>query len=156
MVQCPKCGTLIAAPTPYPFSDFDMALCGAFLDAVEQTGGISFVDSVEVLVLSAYRAIETFLGAEQKKRLRRARKAVPAFLATDGVPLDVVECRDYLELRKAIRIDRNRPGQWITAGPRFAEVRAKFPPEVKDIVALALIARSKLRVIRETFGKEVE
>jgi hypothetical protein len=91
-----------------------------------------------------------FLDPVSRKKFDRATNKAPSalFVGTGG-SIKWKECRDYLELRKAILVQRGGVDQRIAAGPQFSLVKAEFPGAVKDVVELALIALRKLQALRQ-------
>jgi hypothetical protein len=130
------------APMAYPTTDTDRLICAASLATIEQTGGVHSMDHLNILLLASHSEwCREFLGARDKTLLDQAiAKAPAALFVGKNDSIRWKECRDYLELRKAIRVDHGATEQPIGAGEDFAAVKATLPEGVNDAVALAIKA----------------
>lgn len=149
--QAAASDTALFAAMSYPVSDADQVICSAALSAVEQSGGLNSMDHLDALLLATHPAwCKEFLSAADQKRLHTAvAKAPAALFVGDHDSIRWEDARDYLEQRKALKVDHSGTAQTIAAGADLAAVKTSLPAGVDEVVALALEALVRVQAIRQ-------
>jgi len=138
------------AAIAYPATDADKAICAAGLAAVEQAGGLSSMEHLDVLLPATHPDwCKAFLDKGGQRAFDAACKSAPAALFVgQGQSIRWKDCRDYLEQRGAITVNHSAKGQPVGAGTALASVKAGLPAGVDGVVECALAALRRIRELR--------
>jgi hypothetical protein len=139
----------------YPETPKDQGVIFAALSAIEQSGGMSSIDLLDVLLLSTHSEwCKPLLSVPDQDRLDKAlAKAgvagVLKFGSADSIRWKAA-C-NFLEAQAALAVDRSKPNQIVSAGPSLnaAKTKAVLPvgvgPQIQTVVVCALKAVGHLR-----------
>lgn len=135
----------------FPTSAREKALTDASLAIIEKTGDITSMDHLDILLLATHPEwCKSFLDDSGLKRLEAAAKSTPSVFFDDGQnSIMWGDCRDYLEKRQALHIDRVSIAQTIRRGVSFMEVKQSFSCGVDGIIAIALDAHKEVKKLRQ-------
>lgn len=135
----------------FPANQRDKIMVAAALSIVEKAGDLSSMDHLDALLLATHPEwCKAFVDPGGQKRLEAVALGVPAdFFAKSNSPIMWKDCRDYLEKRQALQIDRSSNAQTIKRGESFAAVKTSLPGGVDNIVAVALEALKEVQKLRQ-------
>ena len=136
----------------YPDTAADRAICAIALALVQQTGGMSSMDHLDALILAVHPDLSrTFLDISQYQSLDAVLDSAPKVLWSESnLNIRWKNCRDHLNVRKAILIRHGVKGQPVEAGLEFSTVQASFPGHVDEIASVALSALEKVKKLRKS------
>ncbi len=133
----------------YPATDTDRAVCGAALAIVKHSQGLSSVDHLDCLLLAAHPAwCKIFLNQDEHRAFDADKNSTPNSLFVDQ-PINWKDCRDYLERKHAIVVQRKEKGQPISPGTNFQSLRSDLPQGLEAIAVFALKAMRRITVLRK-------
>lgn len=135
----------------YPSPGYDYAVCSAAMQTVDQVPGIDSAEHLDVLLLASHSQFcKPFLNDADAARLDEliAAKSYP-FKPAGDQDVQWSRCRDYLECRGAIQVDRSDDSQRISKGSDFDSVHAEFDTDASELVALAVRALESIRLLRQ-------
>jgi hypothetical protein len=132
----------ILADVSYPSTDTDKVICAAALSIIEQSKQLSSMDHLDALLLSTHPDwCKPFLSVTEHGDLSKAvAKASKALFVKEDQTIQWGTCRQYLEKRGAISLNRTRTEQPISAGTAIATVKTELPQGIEKIVGYALKA----------------
>jgi hypothetical protein len=139
----------------YPATETDRAICSASLAILEQTGNISSVDHMVILRFATHPdQCEFFLEPTDKQRVAQAKANTSSLLFVgNGESIRWKEARDYLEIRKALKVDHASHDQTISVTPILATVKSSLPDVGNEMIALAIRAMDNYRAILKDASK---
>lgn len=135
----------------YPSPGYDYAVCAAAMQAVDQLPALESAEHLDVLLLASHAQFcRPFLNDADVARLDElvAAKDYP-FRPVDDQGVQWLRCRDYLERRNALQVNRDDKSQRISKGDAFDTVVAEFKTGTSELVALAVRALELIRLIRQ-------
>ncbi len=134
----------------YPATGTDKAICAAALAIVEQPPSLSSIDHLDCLLLVTHPEwCKLFLNRNDHPAFEVAHDSAPASLfVEEDQSINWKQCRDYLEQRHAITVQRQGKGQPISPGINFQSVQNELPTGVNEIIRFALEAMHHIRKIR--------
>jgi len=135
----------------FPTSAREKALTDASLAIIERTGDISSMDHLDILLLATHPEwCKSFLDDTGLKQFEAVEKSAPSgFFAEGQNSIMWGDCRDYLEKRQALHIDRASIAQTIRRGANFLEVKQSFSCGVDSIIAIAFDAHKEVKKLRQ-------
>ncbi|MDR3556949.1 MAG: N-6 DNA methylase [Syntrophobacteraceae bacterium] len=139
----------------YPISNTDKAICAASLAIVEQSQSISSADHLDCLLLATHPEwCKIFLDQNEIRAFEIARNSAPNSLFVAGnQSIRWKECRDYLEHRHAIIVQRkDSKRQPVSPGITLESVRNGLPDGVDEIAGFALKAMRRIEVLRKNLS----
>ena len=139
------------AAMAYPATDADKAICAAALAVVEQSGGISSMEHLDVLLLVTHPDwCKTFLDQADQRALDSAGRSAPSELFVgQNQSIRWKDCRDYLEKLNALTVAHGSKDQPIGAGAALLSVKSGLPTGVEGVVEYALKALERIRELRK-------
>lgn len=142
----------------YPGTHRDKLINAAALSIVEKAGDLSSMDHLDALLLATHPEwCKAFLDPSGRTRFEAAAVDVPTgFFVEGNASIMWKDCRDYLEKRKALRIDRSSNAQTIRIGENFADVKASLPSGVDSIIDVALEALKEVQRLRQRIDSASE
>lgn len=148
--KTPTAQTQLFELLSYPASEVDTAICRAALAIVDKAGHMTSMDHLDALLLATHPAwCKAFLSVVDQNVLAAAIARPVAKDLVKAVPsIRWKDARDYLEQRKALKIDRTTTTQPISLGAEYVAVRNSLPAGVEDVVALAVTALKRVRELR--------
>ena len=134
----------------FPSTPKEKIITAAALAIIENAGEISSMDHLDVLLLATHPEwCKAFLDASGRKLLSSAVAGQPVGFSSEGhEPIRWKDCRDYLEKRQALQIDRASHTQTIKRGENIVAVEASLPTGTESIVAIALEALKEVKRLR--------
>lgn len=141
----------ILAATSYPGNDTDRAICAAALSIIEQSHEVFSLDHLDALLLATHPDwCRGFLPKDEIAGFDAAVTGAPtALFVGQNQPVRWSDCRDYLEQRKAISVNRVRPEQSIEGGVDLLKVKGSLLQGVDRIAGYALKALRRLAEFRQ-------
>ena len=138
------------AATTYPGSDADKAVCAAAMAIIEQASELSSMDHLDALLFATHTDwCKAFLPQSEVSGFDTTVASTPTSLFVgQNQSISWKDCRDYLEQRKAISINRAQTEQTIRVGADLAMVKGDLPQGVNDVVTYALKALERIGEIR--------
>lgn len=142
----------------FPTSAREKALTDASLAIIEKTGDITSMDHLDILLLATHPEwCKSFLDDTGLKRLEMVEKSVPSGFFTEGQnSIMWGDCRDYLEKRQALHIDRASIAQTIRRGVNFMEVKQLFSSGIDNIITIAMDAHKEVKKLRQQVESATE
>ncbi len=142
----------------FPSTPREKIITAAALAIIEKAGEVSSMDHLDVLLLATHPEwCKAFLNTSDRKLLNSAVAELPLeFSLEDHEPIKWKDCRDYLEKRQALQIDRTSQDQIIQPGQNIVAVKASLPPGTESIVAVALEALKEVQRLRERTDSALE
>lgn len=143
------------AAMAYPATDADKAICAAALAVVEQSGRLSSMEHLDLLLLATHHDwCKAFLDQRGQAAFDAACKsAPPTIFVGQGQSIRWKDCRDHLERLGALTVAHSTQGQPVDRGAAFAVAKAALPTGVDEVVKLALQALERIRELRKDLSK---
>jgi len=150
-IEVPSANEDLLGGLAYPSPGYDHAVCSAAMQAVDQMRDIESAEHLDLVLLASHpQFCKPFLDEADATRLEQltAAKDYP-FKPADDQDVQWSRCREHLERRSAIQVDRSDDSQRISKGDDFDSVLAEFETETTELVALAVRALKAIRLLRQ-------
>jgi len=137
------------AAMAYPAAEIDRTICAIGIAIVEQWPGLSSQEHLDSLLLATHMDwCKVFLPDNKVRGLEAAYRNIGLSMK-EGQSVKWNDCRDYLEQKGGISINRASNDQVITIGSNVGSLKAILPAGAETVTAYAIEAMKQIIAIRQ-------